>query len=138
TVPKYSKKKVNWAGEQLVADVVDELGAVQPDALMAYFESLDVINNWRSSHNFPLNTFHVGLRKRARLIDDHCVTAQRIKRLSSIETKLHRFPTMTLSQMQDIGGCRAIVGNRPQVEDLAASYLASELKHALTQNDDYI
>jgi ppGpp synthetase/RelA/SpoT-type nucleotidyltranferase len=138
-VPQYPKNKVNWAGERLVEVVpVDDTGAVEHESLMAYFEALDIINNWRSSHNFPLNTFHVGLRKRARLIDSHCVTAQRIKRLSSIEAKLHRFPTMTLSQMQDIGGCRAIVGNRLQVEEVASSYLESEIKHTRTQTDNYI
>ena len=64
-----------------------------------YFDALDIVNNWRSSHNFPLNTFHVWLKRRAKLIDPGCITAQRIKRLSSIEAKLERFSTMTLSQI---------------------------------------
>jgi hypothetical protein len=55
-----------------------------------YVQSLDIINNWRSAHNFPLNTFHVGLRRRAKAIDPGCITAQRIKRMSSIEHKLKR------------------------------------------------
>lgn len=37
------------------------------------------------------------------------LVAQRIKRLYSIRHKLKRFPTMRLTQIQDIGGCRAIV-----------------------------
>jgi len=103
-----------------------------------YFEALDIVNNWRSSHNFPLNTFHIGLKRRTKVIDPGCVTAQRIKRLSSIEAKLERFPTMTLSQMQDIGGCRAIVASCAQVVKLARSYADSDLKHTLAQKDDYI
>ncbi|WOH67526.1 RelA/SpoT domain-containing protein [Bradyrhizobium sp. BWA-3-5] len=87
---------------------------------------------------FPLNTFHVGLRRRAKAIDAGSITAQRIKRLASIELKLVRFPTMTLSQMQDIGGCRAIVSNASQVYRLCDSYFASDIKHSLHQRDDYI
>lgn len=36
------------------------------------------------------------------------LTAQRFKRLWSIENKLARFPDMKLSRMQDVGGCRVI------------------------------
>src|SRR5512139_2298141 len=91
---KYSKKAVNRAGEVLVAE-----DNVSTDA---FFAALDVISNWRACHNFPLNTFQVGLRRYASKIDDGCIVAQRIKRLSSIGLKLERFPKMTLSQMQDI------------------------------------
>ena len=55
-----------------------------------YRESLDIINNWRSSRNFPLNTFHIGLRRRAKAIDSGSITARRIKRMTSIEAKLAR------------------------------------------------
>jgi hypothetical protein len=40
--------------------------------------------------------------------------------------------------MQDIGGCRAIVSSSKQVKELAQRYLDSDIKHGLTQNDDYI
>jgi ppGpp synthetase/RelA/SpoT-type nucleotidyltranferase len=145
TVPGYSKKKVNWAGEMLVSERPHREDEPTEDEEIdynewdeKYWDALDIVNNWRSSHNFPLNTFHVGLKRRAKLIDPGCVTAQRIKRLSSIEAKLHRFPTMTLSQMQEIGGCRAIVSSCAQVKALAQSYLDSDIKHMLAQNDDYI
>ena len=68
-------------------------------------------NNWRSSHGMPLNTFRKTLRLYATRLDSQSLVAQRIKRLSSIELKLRRFPTMKLSQMQDLGGCRAIVNS---------------------------
>lgn len=96
--PEHSKRRVNDAGA-LVATW--DLGSESD--FSKYLEALDIVNNWRSAHNFPLNTFHVGLRRRGRQIDSGIITAQRIKRLSSIEHKLDRFPTMTLSQMQDIG-----------------------------------
>lgn len=145
TVPSYSKKRVNKAGQSLVTavvpDVLDNDGNYTReyfDYLDDYFESLEVVNNWRSSHNFPLNTFHVGLRRRAKSIDPASFTAQRIKRMASIELKLRRFPTMTLSQMQDIGGCRAIVSSAEKVRLLCNSYEESDIKHSLHQRDDYI
>jgi len=45
---------------------------------------------------------------------------------------------MRLSQMQDIGGCRAIVQSIEHVDKLVALYRESDLKHKLVQVDDYI
>ena len=126
--PLYSRGKVNAAGRQLVADTV-----LQTDD-----DHLSIINNWRSSHSFPLNTFQNGLRKKAGEVYSGCLVAQRIKRLESIDKKLRRFPTMTLSQMQDIGGCRAVLNSVKQARSLHDSYLISKFKHSLHTTDDYI
>lgn len=48
------------------------------------------------------------------------ITARRLKRFSSIEKKLKRFPTMRLSQMQDIAGVRAVFDNIKEVYDFAS------------------
>ncbi len=58
--------------------------------------------------------------------------------MASIEAKLNRFPTMTLSQMQDIGGCRAIVATATEVSRLCEDYAESEIKHTLHASDNYI
>src|SRR5262245_31879637 len=109
------------------------------DATDAEFdEALDVINNWRSSHSFPLNTFQTGLRKKARGLDSRALVAQRLKRLSSIELKLELIPQMKLSRMQDIGGCRAVVRDVTTVRKLARLYAVSAMKHRLARVDDYI
>jgi ppGpp synthetase/RelA/SpoT-type nucleotidyltranferase len=100
--------------------------------------ALNVVNNWRSCHAFPLNTMQMGLRRIARQIDDSPLVAQRIKRLSSIELKLRRFPTMTMSQMQDLGGCRASVADLPRVLRLAEALRRSRVKHRLHTIDNYI
>jgi hypothetical protein len=103
-----------------------------------YLQSLDVISNWRSSHSFPLNTFTVGLKRRAKDVDPDALVAQRIKRLSSIAAKLERFPTMQLSQMQDIGGCRAIVASIADVNKLISKHKESDIRHKLVKETDYI
>src|SRR5260221_9504328 len=100
--------------------------------------ALLVINNWRASHSFPLNTFQMGLRRRAKKVDDDVIVAQRIKRLSSIELKLRIRPTMKLTQMQDIGGCRAILRSVAGVRKVVESFLKSDIKHKLLTQDDYI
>jgi hypothetical protein len=143
-VPKHAKKRVNWAGKMLLVEIPGYYAndyQVSEEYLawtQEYLAALDIINNWRSSHNFPLNTFHIGLKRRARIIDPSAITAQRIKRLASIEAKLGRFPTITLPQMQDIGGCRAIVSSAQGVSKLCESYAESDLKHIPQQTDNYI
>ncbi len=129
TVPAHTPGDVDAAGAALV----------KPHPTLAELdEALDVINNWRSSHSFPLNTLQVGLRRNARLIDQNAVVAQRLKRLSSIQVKLKRFNWLTLSVMQDIGGCRAVVTSVRRVDKLVQLYKKGDLKHKLDDEDDYI
>jgi hypothetical protein len=127
--PQYSRSKVDRAGDILINNLrspTDEEWA------------LYVINNWRASHSFPLNTFQMFLRGRARQVDPSALIAQRVKRLSSIEYKLRMQPGMKLSRMQDIGGCRAVVADVPAVRELRDLYRFSHLKHPLVKEDDYI
>lgn len=129
SVPEHSKSEVDRAGKVLATNNVTQ---EQRDHALA------VINNWRASHSFPLNTFQVSLRTKSKRIDEHSLVAQRIKRMSSIELKLERFPTMKVSQMQDIGGCRAVLKNISQVRELQNSYRESAMKHKALRTDDYI
>lgn len=119
-VPQNSRAKIDAAGKTLISTTAS---AAEKD------EALAIINNWRSSHSFPLNSFHVTLRDRAKRVDASFVTAQRLKRLSSIEAKLQRFDKMLLSRMQDIGGCRAVLKSVALVDELAQTYKKSTAKN---------
>src|SRR5689334_6285780 len=110
--PIYRREDVNIAGAMLVGF----------DGELDGEQALAIINNWRSSHAFPLNAFHVTLRGRAKKIDRAALTSQRLKRLPSIALKLTRFPEMKLSQMQDLGGCRAVVRDITTLDYLIALY----------------
>ncbi len=129
--PEHSRREVNRAGEILMnpAAPVEEM----EDALV-------IINNWRASHNFPLNTFQMRLRRLARGINPENLVAQRIKRLSSIKLKLERFEGMNLAQIQDIGGCRAIMRDISEVDALVNIYehQSRGIKHKLHASQDYI
>jgi hypothetical protein len=50
---------------------------------------------------------------------EQAIVARRLKRFSSVMNKLAREPHMKLSQMQDLGGCRAIL---PTVQDVKRLY----------------
>lgn len=133
TRPEYSRQQVDAAGRILVDDAL-------VDDIDEYVSALGVINNWRSSHAYPLNTFQMNLRtklKRLR-IGKGAFVAQRIKRLPAIEHKLSRMPHLRLSEMQDIGGCRAVVRTVRNVRQLRESFLQSQIKHRFQRETDYI
>jgi ppGpp synthetase/RelA/SpoT-type nucleotidyltranferase len=130
--PLFSRAQVNWAGGYYAGFVPwAEDYNPQDDDMDKLEKAYEIINNWRSSHSFPLNTFRVTLARNAQKVDRECLVAQRLKRLSSIDTKLSRFRNMKLSQMQDIGGCRAVVSTVDAVYKLVDIYKKSEIKHTL-------
>lgn len=130
-IPEHSRNQVDKAGFA-IADP-NTSGA---DLVWAY----DVINNWRAAHSFPLNTFQMHLRGKIKRMKKGVLVAQRIKRLDSIISKIGRGQTSTiqLSQMQDIGGCRAVLPFNSDVRALVASYKSSKLLHKLKGEKDYI
>jgi hypothetical protein len=136
---QYTKSQVDRAWEIFSnQEWNEETRSESPLMSDDYVRSVDAISNWRSSHSFPLNTFTVGLKRRAKDADPDALVAQRIKRLSSIAAKLDRFPTMQLSQMQDIGGCRAIVATISDVHKLITKHKSSDIRHKLVKETDYI
>lgn len=68
----------------------------------------------------PLRLVTVGVRQFVRSEDANIVVSQRLKRMPTIVDKLTRHPNMKLTRMQDIGGCRAILADRAQVDGVLA------------------
>jgi ppGpp synthetase/RelA/SpoT-type nucleotidyltranferase len=133
---------VAWAKREYNNEEVDAAGKVLAHADPNSDEldrALAIINNWRSSHNFPLNTFQCTLRRKAKF-DPESLIAQRIKRLRAIRYKLQKrtLNPIPLSEMQDVGGCRAVFKTVANVRRLRDAYIESDLKHKLVQLDDYI
>jgi hypothetical protein len=126
---EYSKGQVDAAG-RLLGD-----GHGTPEQIDS---ALNVLNNWRAAHSFPLNTIQVALRRRAGRVDHHALIAQRLKRVPSILSKLRRFPQMQLSRMQDIGGCRAVLDTAAEVREVRLDYARSRQQHAFVSEKDYI
>lgn len=116
--PEYGKGEIDRVGKLLVPWWKNENAPNPPNLGHAY----QVIQNWRTSHAMPLLTFRMGLTKRANRVEPNPIIAQRLKRFASVMNKLAREPHMKLSQMQDLGGCRAIMSSSKAVERLYQEY----------------
>ncbi len=130
-----SRGKINWAGDVLISDTTPE---------EEKNKALEILDNWRASHSYPMHVFKVRLKRTAEVVDKNSLTAQRLKRIPAIIKKLKRKygghkPTMKLSQMQDIGGCRAILPDVSRANELCQKYyLKGDLKHKRVGMKDYI
>lgn len=122
---KYSKSEINRAGKI----IVDPLSSDD-----AKKEALNILNNWRASHAYPLQVIASNLRLR----NSNAIVVQRLKRLESITGKLERFPDMNLYRMQDLGGCRIIVDTIDDVYNVLNKYKKSRIRHILKKENDYI
>ncbi|RSZ23740.1 RelA/SpoT domain-containing protein [Acinetobacter bereziniae] len=93
------------------ATLIDS-NATEDDVRDAYV----VIDQWRSLHSYPIDTFQKTLKRRCGQLGFKDFTvAQRLKRMPSIMSKLIRNPKMNLARMQDVGGLRIIL---PTVQDV--------------------
>src|SRR3989344_7414316 len=132
TKPLYGKAKVDRTGQILMNnDSTEE----------AKEEALTILNNWRSSHGYPMNTFQARLRQMSKKVDENALVVQRLKRVPSIIKKLKReqTKTMSLSQMQDIAGCRSVLLDVNKVNELTEIYRKSRgLKHKKVGEKNYI
>ncbi len=131
---KYSRTKVDNAGKVLLKYITTpkkEWGQEESEAIK-------VVNNFRACHAYPINTFNSTLRKKINSLNTNYLVAQRLKRLVSTVFKLKRFKKMRLSQMQDIGGLRAVLPNLKQVRKLEKIYLNTNFQHSLYTSRDYI
>ena len=124
TEPQSSRGEVDRAGDWVIKHAGDT-----PLDDEKWDHCWEVINNWRSSHSYPLQVLKMTLKHRALTIDATTLVAQRLKRFFSVFLKLDRNPHMKLSQMQDIGGCRAILRNVRDAEELVKLYQASDLRN---------
>jgi ppGpp synthetase/RelA/SpoT-type nucleotidyltranferase len=131
----YNSEEIDAAGLILAQDETEANEAQAGD----FIHARAVVSNFRGIHHMPLNTFQTTLREKASVFDN-AVVAQRIKRMPAIRFKLKKRTEkpIALSAMQDIGGCRAVLGTHSEVDRLCKKYLNSSLKHKLIQHDDYI
>lgn len=125
--PEYSKNQIVNAGKN-IKDSTSSDEEIK--------EALNVIDNWRASHAFPLQVIYCHLKRNNN--NHNFIVAQRLKRLDSIVKKLEREPTMSLWTMQDLGGCRVIVPTIDDVYNVVRNYKSSRVRHILKKEYDYI
>jgi hypothetical protein len=112
----YSRSSINRAGDELKR--FWQAGG-QEEATLDAFEAMIL---FRESFQIPLKKTVMGLRSMACTemglprVGDNVPVAQRLKRREQIINKLVRLDSMRLWTMGDIGGCRAVLSNRQQVD----------------------
>jgi putative GTP pyrophosphokinase len=112
---------VNRCG-RLIADMVEDMRRPKGE-MIGLYESTSpsdinhaffTIEWWRGLHARPLTSVSANLRHYVKPHGQVLVT-QRLKRLPTVVDKLLREPKMKLSQMADIGGCRALLPDQAAV-----------------------
>ena len=130
-----SKKKVDWAGSILINEKSSEEDKNK---------AINILDNWRAIHRYPMHIFKKRLRNVSEKMNKQAIAVQRLKRLPSIIKKLQRVyqgdkPTMKLSQMQDIAGCRVVMPTIEQARKLyEEQYLKGNIKHLKVNEKDYM
>jgi ppGpp synthetase/RelA/SpoT-type nucleotidyltranferase len=127
TKPKYSKTAINKAGQ----GIRDKRYRININGNTELAPA--IINNYRASHSYILNTFQANLRNRCK--DKPVTFAQRLKRQSTIYNKLRREPKMQLARMHDIAGCRLIFQNIKELNDFQKSFRNSRFNHVRRYKD---
>lgn len=120
TKPQFSRSGVNKSGRRARSGLATD-------------DDLEVIENWRTSHAHALNSFQTTLRNKQ---SPKTQIVQRLKRLPTILDKLQRRPTFSLTEMQDIAGCRIIVSDEAELLDFRSRFLSSRMGHVRLTSDD--
>jgi putative GTP pyrophosphokinase len=102
-----SRNQVNKAGDTLRRSSVDPAAVSEKDLE----EALLAAWLFRSAHEYPLIKANNGLRSVLRTEKAGALVTQRLKQWGTILSKLEREPKLELARMQDIGGCRAVLGS---------------------------
>lgn len=132
---EYNKSEINRSGK----DLINTKSSIEEKE-----KAVSILNNWRAVHAYPMHIFQKRLKKKAIKVDADALVSQRLKRVPSIISKLNRSydgrsPSMKLYQMQDIGGCRAVLHDVKSSKKLYEEhYLKGDLKHKLVNKKDYI
>ncbi len=98
-------------------------------------EAFYKLASFRAIHAYPLRIVKFILRQRALAIDPSASIYGRSKRMLSIVAKLERNPNMKATQMQDFGGCRAVMADIKGLNELIAQF--RELAPSLEGIEEY-
>jgi putative GTP pyrophosphokinase len=117
-----SKKQINRAGRLLrdlrtaiAQDGDDGFDHFDPDHIDS---AIAAVEWWRNRHASPLARVNAGLRYYIKKASAQPEVTQRLKRFATIVHKLEREPTMALTNMEDIGGVRAILPTQRHVSSI--------------------
>lgn len=128
---EFAKRDVKRAGETIAGDLVWN-NETEPKIR----EAFSIANSWRDSHIFPMVSIRHGVIYYMGANRIAGTTVARLKRMQAIRRKLNRLPG-GLNQIQDLGGCRAIVADVSDVSALV-NVLRERSRHDIHHEKDYI
>lgn len=135
--PMNSKSEIVNAGKVLREHLTDEsIPLIEEQRRLSILDAFKIAHSWRDAHMLPLLRVRMELSRKIGSVEKGAVTAARLKRMASIRRKLQR--PISLYQMQDIAGCRAILRSMKEVERLVAMYRDGTSQHTVQSQDDYI
>ncbi|MBP9711799.1 MAG: RelA/SpoT domain-containing protein [Candidatus Pacebacteria bacterium] len=133
TALKYSKNDIDKAGNVL---------AGIPDQKINQDLAIEILENFRSIHIHPLIVFRMSLERKTKIVSKNVLISQRLKRAPSIVNKLKIQKNMSLSQMQDIGGLRAVMNDLNEMYELRDLIRSGEkqtaFKSTFIRETDYV
>jgi ppGpp synthetase/RelA/SpoT-type nucleotidyltranferase len=97
--------------------------------------AMQILSYWRFTHESSLDSATKLLESKCEKIDKSFIVGKRLKRSESIINKLVRFEAMSLRNMSDIGGARAIVSNIKRVNKVVREIQAHP---SIYRKRDYI
>lgn len=128
----FDRQQLKAASAALKSDLPFETEADKARAL----EVFQVAHSWRDSHAYPMTRVRRAVAGQCRRLKIKCFSAARVKQMKSIRKKLHG-SHIGLWQMQDLGGCRAVVTTIADVRAVVAA-CQDHLPHKLFGQNDYI
>lgn len=136
-----TRRMIEWQ-KPPAAGAVNEAGAmlsrrIPADDHECAVDAFRVAHEWRAAHVPPMASMRLGLRSISRAICPDVTVAGRIKTMRSIRRKLRR-SGITLWEMQDVAGIRAIVSTPDEVDSVARRYLDGGTRHRVAREQDYI
>lgn len=133
-MPDLSASQVNKAGKRIRRHLRGE-----PVPLEQLSLAFDILVAFRAEHARPLTGANMGLRSAVQAEGLPIQVSQRLKRVPTMIDKLRRQPTLPLSRMQDVGGCRAVVPNLASLRSVQERLTNRPTRaRSLISVDDYV
>jgi ppGpp synthetase/RelA/SpoT-type nucleotidyltranferase len=134
---EFSKSQIDRAGVTLRALGMDP-PLLNRATIETYEDAVRTVDQYRRGFADTLLRIRMGLSSFTRTLDiEDVAITQRTKRFHRIVTKLIRFPTTRLSQMQDIGGVRIVVEGLDVAERMS-DHVGTTWNDEVVRHDDYI
>lgn len=134
----YSKGQIDRAGRTLRRALT---GSEPVPSAHERRDAAIVVGAFREAHRAAMGSARAGLR--SCIVSEGLAVvelSQRLKRTPTIVDKLRRLPTMKLSAMQDIGGCRAVFATQAEVSRVAERFIVNSRRRTGAEDTvrDYV